>query len=100
MFLKLSPNFARFLLVQLHMETLAGQLNVRDLRKVLSSLPEGLDETYDQTIKRIQSQREHPARLAERVLAWITYARRPFFVKELQHALAIIPGDVCSHFPY
>ena len=98
MFLNLSPKFARFLLVQLHMETLAGQFNMRDLRKALSSPPEGLDEAYDQIMKRIQSQREYCARLAGHVLAWITNARRPFSVKELQHALAISPGDVGLHF--
>jgi hypothetical protein len=29
--------------------------------------------------------------LAKRVLSWITYAVRPLSVKELQHALAVMP---------
>ena len=65
------------------------------MRKALSSLPKELDETYDQAMERIRSQDTESVRLAERVLAWISNARRPFSVAELQHALAIQPGEVC-----
>ena len=90
------PDFARFLLAHLHVESLARQLNKRSLRKALDSLPEGLDQTYDQTMKRISSQGTVHAHHAERVLAWISNVRRPLSVKELQHALAVESGDVCA----
>ena len=62
--------------------------------KALSFLPKELDETYDHTMKRIRSQRTSAIRLAEQVLAWISNARRPLSVEELQHALVVEPGDV------
>ncbi len=92
--LALWSDLTRFLLVQLHMESLARQLNKRDVRNALKSLPKELNATYDHAMERIRSQDAGSARLAERVLAWIFNVRRPFSVKELQHALAIRPGDV------
>lgn len=66
------------------------------MRKALRSLPKELDETYDQAMERIRSQDTESVRLAERVLAWISNARRPFSVEELQHGLAVQPGEVCA----
>ena len=75
---------------------LAKQKNKRDLRKALSSLPKELNETYNQTMVRIRSQDTESVLLAESVLSWISAARRPLIVEELQHALAVQPGDVCG----
>lgn len=66
------------------------------MRKALTSLPKELDETYDSAMERIRSQDTESVRVAERALAWITNARRPFYVEELQHALAIQPDEVCT----
>lgn len=65
------------------------------MRKALISLPQELDETYDQAMERIRSQDIESIRLAERVLAWIVHALRPLSVEELQHALAVQPEEVC-----
>ena len=65
------------------------------MRKALRSLPKELDETYDQAMERIRSQDAESVRLAERVIAWISNARRPLSVKELQHGLAVQLGEVC-----
>lgn len=67
------------------------------MRKALSSLPKELDGTYDQTMARIRSQSPQLVLLAERVLGWISNARRPLSVEELQHALAVHPEDVCAY---
>ena len=77
------------------MASLAEQMNKRDMRNALISLPKELDATCDQTMKRIRSQKTSHVQLAERVLARITNARRILSVQELQHALAVKPGDVC-----
>ena len=77
------------------MSSLARQVTKKDMRKVLKSLPKELDETYDQNMQRIRSQPAEYVQVAERVLGWISNSCRPFFVEELQHALAIQPGDVC-----
>lgn len=66
------------------------------MRKALSTLPKELDKTYDQAMERIRSQDTESVRLAERVLAWMSNARRPFSVEELLHGLAVQPGEVCA----
>ncbi|KIX98300.1 uncharacterized protein Z520_05601 [Fonsecaea multimorphosa CBS 102226] len=82
-----------FLLAQFHMDNLAKSLNRRELRQALDSLPEELDEIYEQAMLRIKNQDERRAALAYKVLYWISYSLRPLTVMELQHALAVEPGD-------
>src|SRR3984957_7148815 len=84
-------NLARFLLARLHMDSLVGKLNPRQVRAALDNLPEGMDGTYDEAMERVERQDDSRKQLAKRVLTWITYAVRPLSVKELQHALAVIP---------
>ncbi|KAH0536690.1 hypothetical protein FGG08_006456 [Glutinoglossum americanum] len=84
----------RFLLAQLHMDSLAKKHNRRDVRTALRNLPKELDDTYDEAMQRIRGQDEEDAKLAERILYWISYAFRPLTVTEIKHALAVQPGDV------
>jgi hypothetical protein len=51
-----------------------------------------VNATYDEAMARIEGQVEDDRELARRVLSWITYARRPLSLNELQHALAVSPG--------
>src|SRR5580698_1643659 len=85
-----SDNTARFLLARLHMDSLVGKLNARQVRMALENLPEGMDNTYDEAMERIERQDDSRTELAKRVLSWITYAVRPLSVTELQHALAVV----------
>ena len=48
---------------------------------------------YDQAMERIQNQDPEYAALALKILYWVHYAIRPLNVHELQHALAVEPGD-------
>lgn len=48
-----------------------------------------LSGAYDEVMERIDDQLPDFRDLAKRVLSWITCARRPLCVKELQHALAV-----------
>lgn len=86
-------NVCRFLLAQLYFDSLAVQDNRRDLRSALRKLPEGLDETYDEAMRRIQRQTSIQSKRAYMVLAWISYSFRPLHVEELQHALSVEAGD-------
>ncbi|KAF2230326.1 hypothetical protein EV356DRAFT_418902, partial [Viridothelium virens] len=81
-----------FLLVTLHMESLTAQMTMLGIRNRLRSLPDSLDETYDNVMARIQGQDEMVARIALQVLCWVCYTLRPLTLRELQHALAIEPG--------
>jgi hypothetical protein len=83
----------RFLLAQLQRDSLAKKHNRRDIRKALENLPKELNDIYDEAMQRISSQDEDDARLAERVLYWISYALRPLTVIEVQHAIAAESGD-------
>jgi hypothetical protein len=44
-------------------------------------------------MERICNQDEDDAKLAKRVLSWISYALRPLTTKEIQHAIAVEPGE-------
>lgn len=94
--MRLGSDFSRFLLAQLHMESLTDPMSKKEMREALRSLPKEIDETYDRTMGRIRAQKPKFVLLAERILAWIANARRPLTVKELQHALAVEPGQVRS----
>jgi hypothetical protein len=72
----------------------AKKHNRRDVRKALENLPKELDYIYDETMLRISSQDEEDAKLAEKVLSWIFYAFRPLTIIEVQHALAVEPGNM------
>jgi ankyrin repeat protein len=48
---------------------------------------------YQHTMDRINGQQVGRRRLASNALYWITSAKRPLSTLELQHALAVVPGD-------
>lgn len=88
--------FARFLLAQLHLDSLTDKTTTRRVTRALEKLPKGSDAlglAYKEAIQRIQGQKPGLVELAWRVLSWITSAMRPLTGIELQHALAIEAGD-------
>lgn len=82
-----------FLQARLHLDSLIAKTNLRKLKVALDSLPEGLDETYDEVVERINTQNADDSALAWKVLGWILHSAQPLTVIELQHALAVEPGD-------
>ena len=54
---------------------------------------EVLDQAYENAIERINMQKLGFRQIAEKVLSWITCAKRPLTMQELQHALATVAGD-------
>jgi len=88
--------FTRFLLAQLHLDSLIDKTTPRAITRTLEKLPKGsdaLDLAYKEAMQRIQGQEPGLVELAWRVLSWITCAMRPLTAIELQHALAIEAGD-------
>src|SRR5271156_6177056 len=86
----------RFLLAQLHLDSLVDKTTPRAIRRALEKLPKGsdaLDQAYEEAMKRIQGQEAGFQELTQRVLSWITCARRPLTTLELRHALAVEVGD-------
>ena len=60
--------------------------------EALKSLPTEIHGAYDIIMERIKQQGKTDDALAKSVLLWITQTRRPLSIKELQHALAVLPG--------
>ena len=83
----------RFLLAQMHLDSLSKKLTVRQVRSALAILPRELDDTYNQAMERIGGQDKGRATLAHRVLPLIVRTLRPVQTEELRHALAIEPSD-------
>ena len=81
-----------FLLSQLHMDFLAKKSSKKDVRAALDNLPPTLDNTYDEAMRRIHQQDADEVRLATQVLSWISHAFTSLQVRELQYALACVPG--------
>jgi hypothetical protein len=82
----------RFLLAQLHLDSLIGKISARAIRTTLKKLPTGsnaYDCAYEDTMERIEGQLQPQEELAKQVLSWITYAKRPLATSELQHALSV-----------
>ncbi|KAJ7076752.1 hypothetical protein B0H15DRAFT_1004565, partial [Mycena belliarum] len=81
-----------FLLAKLHVGSLSSKNTVKAVRQALPSLPQTLDQTYEEAIARILSQSSEDKELALRTLTWVAYTKRPLAVAELLEALAIEPG--------
>ncbi|XHG08662.1 hypothetical protein AWENTII_011757 [Aspergillus wentii] len=61
---------------------------IQDTIATLSERTNKINWLYDDAMKRVKSQGYNFQNLAVRVLAWLTFARRPLKVEELQYALA------------
>ena len=79
----------RFLFARLYMDSLKTKSNLRDLKRALKAFPDNTDDIYKEAMHRIQAQEPEERKRAYRVLGMVTCARRPFSLKELQHALAV-----------
>jgi hypothetical protein len=76
------------------MNTLINLPTIGDIKQALQNLANGIDglnETYEKAMERIESQEKRRRELAKQILAWIIHAKRPLFTAELQHALAVKP---------
>jgi hypothetical protein len=89
-------NLARFLLPQLHLESLTGKRSPKAVQTALKNLATGseaYDHAYEDAMERISGQVEDQEELAKQVLSWVTCAKRPLATTELQHALGVEVGE-------
>ena len=80
-------------MAHLHLHLLGTKRTRKDVNKALITLPTVLDDYYDQEMARIRNQDQSDASLAEWMLGWTVFTRRPLTVRELQHALATNEGE-------
>jgi ankyrin repeat protein len=77
----------------LQLDRILVERTATKIRKALQLLPSKLEDTYKETILRIKNQAEPDNSLGMRILMWISKSKRPFYVEELQHALAVEWSD-------
>ena len=75
------------------MDQLLDLPTLKKMRQALTSLPTHLDEAFESSLQRIDSQPKMLRELAHRAIQWAVYAMRPFRSTELAHAFAIEPSD-------
>ncbi|KAL6897202.1 ankyrin repeat-containing domain protein [Trichoderma evansii] len=83
-----------FLLVRLHIDSLAQMPTVGHIRQALRNLPRSLSKIYEQSIERIENQGEFLHQLARKVIIWLIHAKRVLSTTELRHAVAVQPGTL------
>lgn len=92
--MKLSSNAdGTFLLPALQLEHILQQVTRADVKRALSALSKTLDEAFKTSLDRIYALSPMRKELAMRTMMWISYAKRPLLMTELQQALAIREGD-------
>lgn len=62
------------------------------IRETLENLPEGLGETYEGILIKINRSPSR-AKMAQKLFKWVTVAKRPLHVEELKEAVAFEPND-------
>ena len=88
--------YFRFLLAQLHLDSLSVKTTPKEIKRALGKLPKGseaLENAYKKAMERIEGQEDNFRKLAKRILSWITHTRRPVTTLELRHALAVEVGE-------
>lgn len=78
-----------FLLPALQIRTILDQITKADVKRTLLHLSSNLTEAFQSTVQRISNLSHTRRELAFRTLMWISHARRPLNVPELQHAMAL-----------
>jgi hypothetical protein len=101
----LLTSLLRFLLTQLYLTLLDDKPTPKAVRNALKRFQKQAEESdddkelgiltqaYQQTMERVTGQKKGFRLLAEKVLSWITCAKRPLTTSELQHALAVEAGE-------
>jgi hypothetical protein len=73
----------------LQLEQIWAERKKKRILKALEFLPLGLEETYRDTLMRIEKQPREDDPLTMSILQWISHSKRPLLVDELCHALAM-----------
>ncbi|KIV89792.1 hypothetical protein PV10_07167 [Exophiala mesophila] len=83
-----------FLLPALQIRIIMDQTSKSEMKRALHNASKTLTAAFQSTMQRINRLSETRKDLALRSLMWISHARRPMSMVELQHALATRPDDV------
>jgi hypothetical protein len=81
--------FNRFLLVVFQTEHICNQTSAREMLNAAKDMPSAPNEIYARTVRQIESQSPSQAKLAKRVLYWLTLALESLTPDALSVALAV-----------
>ena len=84
---------SRFLLPVLQMQVIIEAMTKSEIRKSLHNLSTNLSQAFEDTIERISNEPRNRQQIAMQSLMWVSHARSPLRIIELQHALATQVGD-------
>jgi hypothetical protein len=96
----LPTNPARFLVAMLHVTSLKGKVNVKQIKEALHIMSTGGDallKAYEKSMEMIRTQEKETRTLAMATLSWVAFSHVTLTLGALQHALAVeIGSDVLS----
>ncbi|KPM41937.1 hypothetical protein AK830_g4615 [Neonectria ditissima] len=81
-----------FLLTKLHMEYLAEQKTIGDIKIALSNLPDSIPRAFEASIQKIKRNGK-PDNIAQHVLTWTALALEPLNADQIRHGFAISFSD-------
>jgi hypothetical protein len=81
-------------MAELHMNQLAEQLNLGELEEALAKLPDGIDETYQLAMQRIEGYSSKMKEVAKTILMWVACSTERMSARALQHVLATKLGKL------
>ena len=82
-----SHRTTRFLLASLHVQALEECDTIMSIKEAANTLPTDLNSLYKSTVDRIRRFKPERARIGLLALLWVTHAKRPLDIVELQEAL-------------
>jgi len=89
-----SKSKGKFLYAKLYIDSLKAKQTLYEIEQTLDNFPDELDRLYEQAMNRVRNQEDRGDRaLGLKTLALVVCARRCFNLSELQHVLAIRPGQ-------
>jgi ankyrin repeat protein len=81
-----------FLLEKVLVDHLLELTTVKEMRSALQAYPTHLDQAFESSLERINSQSKSHSSLALRVIGWVVSAERKFLMSELIHGLGTEEG--------
>ena len=74
--------------------------NAKGLRKIVSEMPEEINETYERDLEKVKKLNPAQKARAIAILRWILFTMRPLTVRELAEAIAATVDDTVETYPY
>lgn len=81
----------KFLHAKLYLDSVKTKETLRAIQNTLDNFPEDVEDMYEESMQRVQNGKHHA--LGLKVLSRVLCAYRPLSLFELQHLVAITPGE-------